>query len=81
MSAAADIINDVEEFFGSECIRTLKDKTVDILISKSTDLNEDGVKSLLLDFDGAADIFYGLQTEYLQMEYFQESRYYIEPCT
>jgi hypothetical protein len=69
----------VQEFFGGECIKALKNKTIQTLHCMNVDVTAAPVQSLFMDFDHAADLFKGLQTPYQQMKYFEKSGFYIQP--
>jgi hypothetical protein len=77
-SAVDDIVNAVKEFFGGDCIKQLKDKTLDTLNKANVDVNCDNVQALMGDFDHVTNMFDGLETKYQQMKYFKKSGNYIE---
>jgi hypothetical protein len=80
-SAVNEILQDVQNFFSSECIRLLEKKTLAVLKIHSVDMSGSLVQSLLNDFANLGDLFNGLKTEYQQIKYFQTSGYFIEPET
>jgi hypothetical protein len=80
-SAVDEVVNAVTEFFGCECIRALKDKTLNTLANANVDISSENVQTLMVDFDHATNMFDGLNTKYKQMKYFKQSGFYIEPET
>lgn len=80
-SAVNDIVHDVQDFFSSECVRILRQKTVCVLQGHNIEMSGDQVQGLMHDFDRLGDMFTGLKTEYQQMKYFQNSGHFIAPET
>lgn len=78
-SVVNDILNDVEEFFSSGCIKLLHKKTHRVLQMFNIELTDCRVQDLLQNFEKLGDIFNGLKTEYQQMKYFEQSGLYIAP--
>jgi len=63
-SVVDGILDDVQEFFGSQCIKLLQCKTMRVLQTQNINLNDDLVVELQHDFERLSDMFHGLKTQY-----------------